>query len=221
MSKTHVISRAALGASSGGGPTSPETVVGTGRRRNRPQQECHRIAASRVFTWLSGRQALVAFAAGLSAGLVVLGIGGRLAMSLIALALGLKLHWSWGGSAQVILLGAALGPAGGLLLAAVRDRLPGPTLIQGLIFGGVFGGIWTAVYFLRPAGPFELSVAPVLGSVSFGGLMLLFGVVLSATLSRLDSYPSDSRTWPRAVGVVVALVTLFGIGLGLYALMSR
>jgi hypothetical protein len=176
---------------------------------------------TRTLAWLSSRNALVACMAGLCVGLVVLGIGGRIAMLLVALSLGLRLHWSWGGTAQVVLVGAAVGPVGGLLLAAIYDRLPGSPPVKGAIFGALFGGAWTAIYFLRPAGPMELSVSPVLGAVLFGGLLLLFGVTLTVTLSRLDSHISNARTATLAIGVVVTLVTLFGTGLGLFALLSR
>jgi hypothetical protein len=176
---------------------------------------------NRTLTWLSGRKALVGFTAGLGAGFVVLGLGGRFVMSLIALALGQRLDWSWGGSVQVIVLGTALGPAGGLLLAAIQDRLPGSTPIKGVIFGGLFGGVWTAIYFLRPAGPVELLVSPVLGSVLFGGLLVLFGVALTATVSLLETHTANARTSRPAVGFLVVLATLFAAGLGLYALVSR
>lgn len=158
--------------------------------------------------------------AGLLAGFVVLGFGGRLVMTAIGLILGARPDWSLAGSLQVIVLGAALGPPSGLLYGLVRCRLPHPSHGTGLLFGALFGSAIVAVYFLRPAGPVELQAAPRVGALLFGGLLLLFGVSLEATLRRLEH--AGSHFQPGLLALVATFAFSIGcFGLGLWALISR
>lgn len=61
--------------------------------------------------------------AGLVSGVVILGLGGRLLMRLIAIATHGTGGFSWGGSLEVLAAGALFGTVGGLLLPFVPPPL--------------------------------------------------------------------------------------------------
>lgn len=77
------------------------------------------------------------------------------------------------------------------------------------------------VYFSRPAGPIELLAAPVLKSILFGGLLLLFGLGLATTESRLGKFLPGCHSFPPSVEIFVSLDAVACIGLALYALIFR
>lgn len=158
--------------------------------------------------------------AGLAAGTVVLGAGGRVAMALIQLAHRHPPEWSWIGTAQVVAPGMALGPAAGVIYALVRRWLPGTPAARGLLFGAAHGAFWVTLYFLRPAGPIELSGSWRLGSALFAVLLLGFGLAL-AWLE--DRWRPAVRSWALARPVVRALVitAAAGAALALWVLASR
>ena len=139
---------------------------------------------------------LGAAAAGLVAGTLVLGIGGRLLMTLIQISAGHPSSWSVAGTWQVVSPGLMLGPGAGLLFSVARPRLPRGVAAGGLTFGLAHGLLWVAIYFLRPAGPVELSAAPVLAGVLFGLLLLGFGWALAWLEQRWR--PAWGRVRPPA-----------------------
>jgi hypothetical protein len=71
---------------------------------------------------------------GIGIGTVVLGVGGRMAMRGIALASGAPGSFSLGGTLTVVLLGAAAGLAGALILIALRVFLRDRWVLQTLFF---------------------------------------------------------------------------------------
>ena len=71
---------------------------------------------------------------GIGIGAVILGVAGRIAMRGIAVLSGAPPGFSLGGSLTVVLLGAASGLAGALILMVVRVFLPGRWLLQTLLF---------------------------------------------------------------------------------------
>lgn len=172
-------------------------------------------------TWWAGKSAIVGFLAGVLCGLLMLGLGGRLAMSVIALDLRGQVEWDFGGTLQVVLLGWALGPPAGVAYAAIEHRLPGGWLSRGTVLGVACCAAHTSLYFLRPAGPVELRTAPVLGSLLFGGLLIAFGPVLAITVRWLQGVLGPLRPANRAVGLVIPLTTLGCLVLALSALISR
>jgi hypothetical protein len=172
-------------------------------------------------TWWAGKSAVVGFLAGLSCGLLVLGLGGRLVMSIIAFALRGQVEWDFGGTLQVVGLGVALGPPAGVAFSAVAGHLPGGWLSRGTVFGIACCAVLTSVYFLRPAGPVELRTAPVLGSLLFGALVITFGPVLAITVHGFRHLLTPLRPPHPAVGLAVALTTLACFVLAFYALLSR
>jgi len=71
---------------------------------------------------------------GAGVGLLVLGIGGRMAMRGIAFLSGAPPSFSFGGSLRVVLLGTLAGLVGGLILLGLRTFLRNRWLIQTLLF---------------------------------------------------------------------------------------
>lgn len=165
-----------------------------------------------------GRPVVAGFLAGLVCGFLVLGLGGRLAMSVIAFSLRGRMQWDLVGTLQVVMLGAALGAPAGLAYSALETRLPGGWLMKGGLFGIGCCAALTAVYFLRPAGPVELQTAPVLGSVLFGALVIAFGLVLAVTVQWCRRLLNPAHP---AITVTVAVATVGCLVLSLYALISR
>lgn len=75
-------------------------------------------------------------AIGTGIGLIVLGVGGRVAMRLIALASGTPPGWTLGGTSTVVFLGAVSGAGGALLLAVSHAA-------AGWIARGAGAAAWT------------------------------------------------------------------------------
>jgi hypothetical protein len=163
-----------------------------------------------------------ALVAGAVAGTVVLGFGGRLVMAAVRTVHGFPAEWSLAGTAQVVIPGATLGPAAGMLYALLRTRvpLPGRALSRGLIFGAIHALVWVAVYLLRPAGPIELIASPFLGSALFALLLLAFGVAVALLeerwRSRLERVPLRAP-----VAVAAVLMASAGFLFTLWILLSR
>ena len=77
---------------------------------------------------------LFALLLGAVVGLVVLGIGGRIAMRAIAIANGVPAGFSVGGTTTVVFLGLASGVGGGLLYALLHRYVPRPRLARSALF---------------------------------------------------------------------------------------
>lgn len=172
-------------------------------------------------TWWGGRPGIVGLLGGMLCGLVVLGLGGRLAMSAIAVAIGVRVQWDFAGTMQVVILGTGLGPPAGVAYVALERHLPGGRVTRGFIFGAAYLAVLTALYFLRPAGPIELDAAPFLGSFLFGGLVVVFGATLALTVGWLDKRLPASHTASSLVGALVFALIAGSLTLALFALVSR
>jgi hypothetical protein len=101
-------------------------------------------------------------------GTLILGLGGRAAMRVIAVLDGTPQGFTVGGSMTVVFLGAVSGAAGGLILWAARRVLPNAPFIRGLIF-------WAALSCLTFRGLNPVTTQKVL---VFGPLVALYGAIL-------------------------------------------
>jgi putative exporter of polyketide antibiotics len=105
---------------------------------------------------------------GFALGLAILGIGGRIAMRVIAHATNVAPAFSLGGTITVVFLGAVSGIAGGFIYAVLARLLP-----RGTVFRGVAFGIILALLTLRgasPSTPLTLSLFLPL-TFLYGGLL--------------------------------------------------
>ncbi len=105
---------------------------------------------------------------GIALGLPVLGIGGRIAMRIIAHATNVAPSFSLGGTMTVVLLGALSGAAGGVIYAILARVLRDRAGMRGVIFGVIL-----VLLTLRGASPFT----PLTLSL-FLPLTLLYGALL-------------------------------------------
>ena len=105
---------------------------------------------------------------GMALGLLILGIGSRIAMRIIAHATNVAPSFSLGGTMTVVSLGVVSGAAGGLIYAILFRVLRDRATIRAVIFGVVL-----TLLTLRGASPFT----PLTLSL-FLPLTLLYGALL-------------------------------------------
>lgn len=173
----------------------------------------------------SARRASAGVVGGSIAGILVGGIGGRLAMLILRLTSrpslagvetddGFIIGRFSGETLFLVLLTAVFGIFGGLFYLAVRDWLPERSrTVLAAIFGGIVGG--SAV--IRPDGVDFILVDPLpLAIVMFVALPALYGVVMSLLVERLlrsDSLLARSRVWVAALIPLIPLALTGPVGL--------
>jgi hypothetical protein len=116
---------------------------------------------------------------GIALGVLILGIGGRIAMRVIAHATRAAAGFSFGGTMTVVFMGAVSGLAGGLIYAVLARVLPDRVAPRAVIFG-----IILTLLTLRgasPATPLTLSL--------FLPLALLYGAALDYLHRRRFTSP--------------------------------
>lgn len=112
--------------------------------------------------------------AGIALGLPILGIGGRVAMRVIAHATNVAPGFSLGGTMTVVLLGGVSGAAGGVIYAVLARFLPDRAVLRALIFG-------VALVLLTLRG---LSPATSLSLGLFLPLTLVYGALVDYSYRR-------------------------------------
>lgn len=120
-----------------------------------------------------------------SAAGVGLGVAARLAMRLVALAVGMPGSFSAGGSFEVILFGALLGTPLAALFFQVRRRIPWPAPLPGLLFGLAIFGVLSAIP--PPAARSALASTPGsagITAVVFAAVFAAWGIALDLFASR-------------------------------------
>lgn len=134
-----------------------------------------------------GHRVVIAAVAGLVAGTLVLGVGGRLAMRAIAYTEPAPPRFTWLGTLQVLGAGAAWGAVTGpalLVLDGLRARWHWAT---GLVFGAVVLGL-AALFVGSVLGFGGRIVAPpafiILSAVVFPILFLAHGVMVNLAVRR-------------------------------------
>ncbi|MGI8424727.1 MAG: hypothetical protein ACR2NO_11575 [Chloroflexota bacterium] len=130
------------------------------------------------------RATTVGLLSGALAGLLV-GVGARIAMRLIALAGSQPPVLNIGGTLTVLVTGIAYGIAGGVIYGAVRERLPGTGASKGLAFGLLVLLLFGPVYFLADQVG-ELHVAPLVDIATFSLLFVLGGVIIGVAAESLE-----------------------------------
>ena len=168
------------------------------------------------------RLADIGLLSGLVAGFVA-AVGARLAMRIVAVvdADAASQVTDIGVTAETLFVLFAVTLAGmplGLLFMGIRRWLPGAWALQGLAFG--------ALLLLFPGLPAlliesEYSVGPLLlTEVLFGGLFVLYGVIVSGVSDLLAGYwpRVTRRILPTVALAFLAFPALLGLPLGLLAL---
>jgi hypothetical protein len=163
--------------------------------------------------------------AGVLAGLVA-GLVARIDMRVVALSAGLRPSFTLGGSLNILMFGAIIGAAFGLVFALIQPYLPGPRpgwLIKGLGFGLLlFLALELPLYLWQPDFRNELALAPGnLGIALFAPLPFIFGISLGLAAAPLDRrLPTEIK--PRSAAWVVfgalLVLGLFGLGMVVYGI---
>ncbi len=130
------------------------------------------------------RALLRAVVAGAVAGTLVLGIGGRLVMRLIAvLFLPGDAGFSWAGTLEVLAAGGLFGAVAALLWAPLARRLPSPAVGPALGMA-TCAGIVALSSTARNAGRMDTTGAQIAVIALFLALCIAYGVVAHALARR-------------------------------------
>jgi len=130
-----------------------------------------------------------AMLAGLGSGLLVLGVGGRLLMRALTVALAESPRFSWTGTLTVLATGAAWGVITGPLLIPIRAALSRHGPVVGAALGAT-SFVLAGLVFLAAGGASDVVAPPlflVLSGISFPALFLLYGLATERLVLR----------WPR------------------------
>lgn len=140
------------------------------------------------------RDVVAALAVGLGAGIVVLGVGGRIAMRAIAWGAGIPPGFSFGGSLEVLAAGGWRGLAGGLVFAALLRFGPPNATVRAILLGALLFAlsVLTLTASLRSLAS-ELGVVP-LALALFGGLFALYAATVELVTRRWRTVqPADTE----------------------------
>jgi hypothetical protein len=162
---------------------------------------------------------------GLGLGVLIGGIGGRVAMRLIFLAdpesRGVTVAGDFNagrvtmaGTFLVLMTGAALGGAGGLLYVVARRWLPRSRVWRGVVYGLFLTMISTGLLFRGETSDNRMFEPPLLGITFFALLIFLYGLSLPLVVDRFDTYvPAVFRqpTVSTVGSVFFAGLTIFGL----------
>lgn len=143
------------------------------------------------------KKIIIVMLAGLAVGAVILGIGGRIAMRMVALAAGEKLRFSVGGTAEIILAGAGGGTLGGLLFLIVQRFVPQAGSRRGMKLGAALLAIAVVPLLLSLGGlvaPLQMIVATI---VLFPALFLVYGIAVEAIVVRWLKKERFSTSSPK------------------------
>lgn len=127
----------------------------------------------------------IAAAVGTITGALVLGIGARIAMRVLALTHGQVASFSFGGTLEIVAYGALLGAASGLAVCLARPLLRGSTLVDGLVVGAAS---CLLTYLTLPAHipPLFAGFDAAMIFAVFLPPFFLFGLALVSALRRLQ-----------------------------------
>ena len=138
------------------------------------------------------KKALLGLLSGLIIGAVILGIGGRIVMSVIALLGDVTPTWSLDGSIDVIVFGTLAGALIGVIYALAASHLPGSPPVKGLLTGLLLIG---GMALLPPPSAqsamagFDNLDLPVL--LLFGVVCVAFGAALAVAIDVVG------KRWPH------------------------
>jgi L-asparagine transporter-like permease len=170
----------------------------------------------------SRRSQATALGVGALVGLVVAGLGGRLAMRVVALAdgredFGLTTEGgnvvgdvTLGGTLFILLLGVAQGVLGALLYLALRRWLPVRPWLAAVVFALFVLGLGLGQVTNGNEADFVF-VNAVVSLVAFGCVILVLGLVLPPLIERISPRRISPSLWGRGlVAAVVVLAVVFG-----------
>jgi hypothetical protein len=169
------------------------------------------VATQRRAVWCGVlRPVAVGVVSGTLAGLVA-GVGARLAMRIVALAIGGIPEFTPGGTLLIAAIVTSLGVMPGIAYAFAQRRFPGPPVVRGFIFGTLLFVVFEVYPLVADMGFTEPSIHPPwLRWSVFGALSVVYGLALGAVevpVGRL--LPTPLPTPLRSMGY--GLLALWGL----------
>src|SRR5262245_36292184 len=165
-----------------------------------------------ILVWKGARlrswRPFVEGARGISAGFLsglILGIGLRLAMRLVALAAGREPHFTLGGTLIIIMVGVVFGASFGLLFAATRHWFPGTTLAKGIGYGAVLLVLFWYPFFEKARGDLKNVLHPVVIGVATSIVSMLW---IGYALGMVILLERFERRWPTPLAEPKPCVSL-------------
>ena len=158
-----------------------------------------------------------AIAPGFIAGLIIGGLGSRIAMRVMALTStdtvqGTETEFgatvgqiSLGGSIFLLLAGGAIGVLGALMFLALRRWLPGKGWVRGLLFGSSLVAIFGRVIIDSDNEDFVILDPPELAIGMFGTIFVIYGLLFVLLYEGLGPIIMAARTRWVPVALVLAL----------------
>ena len=119
-------------------------------------------------------------------GALILGIVGRMSMAGVALFTGNTLHISMRGVLEVVIVGALVGAAGGILLLVLRRVYGVAGLVRGIIVGIVMFACSVLVYLLNGKSDYGLSHTQLLTVIVAAIIFMVYGICVDALLKPLE-----------------------------------
>ncbi|MBD3224814.1 MAG: hypothetical protein GF313_08800 [Caldithrix sp.] len=120
------------------------------------------------------------------AGLLILGLGGRIATALIAVWSDSLANISIRGFLQVMIVGAIVGAVGGWLLHALRNTLQRRTIAGGIFMGLVLFLATTLLALLSGRLMVSASFIAVLTLFFAAGVFIIYGAATAVLLSKMN-----------------------------------
>ncbi|CAN5450946.1 MAG: hypothetical protein ACR2MC_09170 [Actinomycetota bacterium] len=163
---------------------------------------------------------------GALAGLIAGGVGSRLAMRVMAATStaavqGTETEFgatvgeiSFGGTLFLLIAGAILGAAGGLIFMAIRRLLPWAGWAGGLAYGLLLLGVLGRLIIDPNNFDFDVLDPASLAVAMFAAIFILYGLLLVPTLERLEPSIRGAPTWLwlPLLGMTVLPFVLTGVG---------
>ena len=178
------------------------------------------------FTARFARGMAVGMLPGALAGGIAGGVGSRLAMRVMAATSSAAVQGtetefgatvgeiSFGGTLFLLIAGAILGAAGGLLFMAIRRLLPWTGWGGGLAFGLLLLAVFGRLVIDPENFDFDVLDPAALAVAMFAAIFVLYGLLLVPTLEHLE--PSIRRAppwlWLPLLGMTLLPVALTGLG---------
>lgn len=192
--------------------------------RNQSVRSCVEDGSLGFITWVSivSRLIIIGAISGGIAGLVVGGFGGRAAMMVVAMSMGVTTSFDPGATAQMLLGVTYRGIAVGVLFALSRSWFPGPTLRRAVTFGTILV-VLMLVFAFATNWKKEFSHTLLAVSVTmFGAIFFAYGAVAEVILAAFDRVvPSRLPLLVAPILVLMAVPTLIAGGLGLLIIVAK
>lgn len=139
------------------------------------------------------RGILAGLVAGIASGLLLLGLGGRLAMRLLALIAHRPTHFGLGATLGILVIGAILGGAASLGYSLFLHRMRGAPALKGALYGSL---LFVVLIPLQPRAIQEeidaLHGHLVVAGLLFWAVCVGYGVMLAGLAARRAAFSGSS-----------------------------